>query len=161
MLTQFQIIQRQAALLAACPRPRALALSGTNISGTDAGSTLSACALTTLPVPSVPSAWSHSAPISGVAFPRVPGVGAVAVEPRRSPSGDGPRSFGFGGDERPATAVRPRTGFAALAAEGYGNGGRDNGADMTTGTNGSNNVKQQDEQYLTARRGPVTWRPPH
>jgi hypothetical protein len=148
MLTQFQIIQRQAALLAACPRPRALALSGIN--------TLSASAVTTLPVPSVPSAWSHSAPISGAAFPRVPGLGAVAVEPRRSPSGNGPRSFGFGGAERPAAAVRPRAGFAALAAEGYGNG-----TDMTTGTNGSNNVKQQDEQYLTARRGPVTWRPPH
>jgi hypothetical protein len=159
MLTQFQIIQRQAALLAACPR--ALALSDVSTPTDISTSTLSVSAVTTLPVPSVPSAWSHSAPISGAAFPRVPGLGAVAVEPRRSPSGNGPRSFGFGGAERPATAVRPRTGFAAPAAEGYGNGRRDNGTDMTTGTNGSNNVKQQDEQYLTARRGPVTWRPPH
>ena len=118
MLTQFQIIERQSALLAACPRPRTLALSAANTSG----STLSARFVTVLSAPSVSSAWSHSAPIS----------------------------FGFGVDERPAMAKRPATvGYAGASLP------------VATGTNGSNNGTQQNKQYLTARRGPVTWRPPH
>jgi hypothetical protein len=127
MLTQFQIIERQSALLAACPRPRTLALSaantsGMNTSGTDtSGSTLSARFVTVLSAPSVSSAWSHSAPIS----------------------------FGFGVDERPAMAKRPATvGYAGASLP------------VATGSNGSNNGTQQNKQYLTARRGPVTWRPP-
>ena len=156
MLTQFQIIERQAALFAARPRPRTLALSGMNTGGINTsgmntggsnthGSTLSASFVTALSAPSVSSVWSHRAPIS----------------------------FGFGVDERPAAvgyagaslpvpmaAVRPD--FAALVAEGNGTARRNGGELVATGANGSNNgTQQQDKQYLTARRGPVTWRPPH
>ena len=127
MTTQFQIPEPQAALLAACPRPRTLALSGMNTSGIDtsgmntggsntSGSTLSASFVTALSAPSVSSAWSHRAPIF----------------------------FGFGVDERPAAV-----GYAGASLP------------VATGTNGSNNGTQQNKQYLTARRGPVTWRPPH
>ena len=49
MLTQFETTETQAALIAASPRPRALALS------------TSAPVVTTLPVPSVPSEWSRPA----------------------------------------------------------------------------------------------------
>ena len=132
MLTQTQTIERQAALPAACPRPRALAFP--------------ACPVTTRPVPfgrvttnpvtgnapalSTPSVWSQSAPIFVAAFAQVPGFGAAgyaAIAPR------------------PMGEVRTD---AAGGREGYV-------GESTTSS------KQQDQKHLTARRGPVTWRPPH
>jgi len=186
MLTQFQIIQRQAAFAAACPRSRALALSDLRTrdlrtSGVDTSGTTTVSASSVI-APSVPSAWSLFAPISVGAGMRSSVLGAVAVEPRRSPSADGRRAFGFGfgsaAGERAATDERPvpgyaaltlpvpmaevRTDRAALVAEGNGNGkARRNDGSGTTGINGSNSVTQQDKQHLTTRRGPVTWRPPH
>ena len=138
MLTQFQTIEPRAAFLAACPRPRALAHVahvGSIVSFTE---------------------WSHSAPIaSPAASARRLGFG-IAEEPR---------PFGATGVvERPAPAERQMARYAAETAvvtdptaavvrPGHAAGG--NGFASTTST------KQQDRQYLTARRGPVTWRPPH
>jgi hypothetical protein len=146
MLTQFQTIEPQAvnareldtAVLAACPRPRALAYVahvGSIVSSTE---------------------WSHSAPIAvPAASARRLGLG-IAQELR---------PFGATGlVERPAPAERQMARYAAETAvvtdpaadavrPGFAAGG--NGFASTTST------KQQDKQYLTARRGPVTWRPPH
>lgn len=61
----------------------------------------------------------------------------------------GTRGFGFAAVER----VERPAGYAAAA--------RVNGAGIVgNGTNGNTSSKQ-DQQHLTDRRGPVTWRPPH
>lgn len=120
MLTQFQIIEPQAAILAACPRPRALAFAAVSA-----------------------AEWSHSAPIVASA--------------RRLGSVEAVRPSGL------AEAVRPVSGYGvarvltdAVRVElGGGNGSA--GAGMTD----SKQRDPQDPQHLTARRGPVTWRPPH
>ncbi len=146
MLTQFQTIEPQAAVLAACPRPRALAQVAY------VGSIVS------------PTEWSHSAPI---AVPDSRALTVFAASSRRLGLGiaEEPRPFGATGlVERPAPAERQMPRYAAEAAvvtdpasaavrPGHAAGG--NGFASTTST------KQQDKQYLTARRGPVTWRPPH
>ena len=156
MLTQFQIIQRQAALLAACPRPRALVLSDIKTSGITTGGTASgvqtasASFVTALSAPFAPSVWPHFAPISAGAGVRSSVVGVTAERPKA----------GYGAVTLPVPMAAVRSDFAALVAEGNGKARR-NDSSGTTGTNGSNNVTQQDRQYLTARRGPVTWRPPH
>jgi hypothetical protein len=152
MLTQFQIIQRQAALLAACPRPRALALSATktSVTKTSGTKTVSVSSVITLSAPSAPSVWSHSAPISAGARVRSSVPGATGERPRD----------GYAATTLPVPMAAVRPDFAALVAEGNGKARR-NDSSGTTGTTGSNNLTQQDEQYLTARRGPVTWRPPH
>jgi hypothetical protein len=95
MTTQFPITEPQAALLAACPRPRAVA----------------------------PSASMPLMPSSSPAWVGVARLGAVAEE----------RNGGFG--------------YAVAGIVG----------------NGSTSTRQdqQHKQHLTARRGPVTWRPPH
>jgi len=69
MLTQFETTETQAALLAASPRPRALALS------TFAAPT---SAVITMPVPCVPSEWSRFAPMSAAASARVSGLRVFA-----------------------------------------------------------------------------------
>jgi hypothetical protein len=118
MLTQFQTIETQAAVLAACPRPRALAMS------------VSASPVITRPAPSVPSAWSSFAQTFAVMSAHVSGLGAFAEV------------------ERPDASERPMPGYAFGIGEG-----------RTNGNTGS--TKQQDQKNLTARREPVTWRPPH
>lgn len=123
MLTQFQIPEPQAAVLAACPRPRALAATPV--------------LMPTVPMPSVPSrlVWAG-----------VSRLGAVAEE-RRGLVAERTRAFGFASVERPvryAAVARP-VGAGIL------------GGDGTTGTTSN----KQDQQHLTNRRGPVTWRPPH
>jgi hypothetical protein len=104
MTTQFQIPEPQAALLAACPRPRAV----------------------------VPSASSPLMPSSSPAWAGAVRLGAVAEE----------RVRGFA-----ASGTRNGFGYAVAGIVG----------------NASAGTKQdpQDKQHLTARRGPVTWRPPH
>lgn len=106
MLTQFQIPEPQAALLAACPRPRAV----------------------------VPSASMSLMPSSRPAWVGAVRLGAVAVAEERV------RGFA-------ASGTRNGFGYAVAGIVG----------------NGSTSTKQdpQDKQHLTARRGPVTWRPPH
>ena len=103
MTTQFQIPEPQAALLAACPRPRAV----------------------------VPSASMPLMPSSSPAWVGVVRLGAVAEE----------RDRGF-------AASGTRRGFGYAVAGIVGNGST------------STRQDQQDKQHLTARRGPVTWRPP-
>jgi hypothetical protein len=56
------------------------------------------------------------------------------------------RAFGFASVERPARYA------AAARPSGAGIVG-----DAATGTTSD----KQDQQHLTNRRGPVTWRPPH
>lgn len=120
MLTQFETTETQAALIAASPRPRALALS------------TSAPVVTTLPVPSVPSEWSRPAlaerPAACYASVVLTAMAGV------------PMDF--------ATVGGNGTGSARLIAEALGNGN-------------TSSTKQQDQKHLTARREPVTWRPPH
>jgi hypothetical protein len=151
MLTQIQTTERQVALLAACPRPRALAIVPaasvitnpvftnnpvlTNPVLTTPVSTSRVA--TTVHAPSMPSEWPQSAPISAAAFARVPGFGAMA---------------GYA-----VFVPRPKAGVRMDAAErrdgeGYVGLNREHGT--TSG-------KQQDQKNLTARREPVTWRPPH
>jgi hypothetical protein len=104
MTTQFPITEPQAALLAACPRPRAVA----------------------------PSASMPLMPSSSPAWVGVVRLGAVAEE----------RNGGF-------AASSTRRGFGYAVAGIVGNGST------------STRQDQQHKQHLTARRGPVTWRPPH
>lgn len=106
MTTQFQIPEPQAALLAACPRPRAV----------------------------VPSASTPLMPSSRPAWVGVVRLDAVAVVEERS--------AGF-------AASGTRRGFGYAVAGIVGNAST------------STRQDQQDKQHLTARRGPVTWRPPH
>jgi hypothetical protein len=132
MLTQTQTIERQAELLAACPRPRAVALVP---APGNAVSTVNPVT-TAVSVPSLPSpTWSHVAPISDAAFARVPGFGVA----------------GYAAAPRPMAAGRPDS---TVRREGHGIVGL-SGEYSTFGT------KQQDQKHLTTRRGPVTWRPPH
>ena len=161
MLTQIQTTERQVALLAACPRPRALAFVPASsvitasvvtqpvIAQSVIASPLTAHSVSTDPVStkpvtstvsaaSVPSfAWSHVTPISAAASARVPGFGAMAGYPVFVPR----PLAGVGTD---AAARLDGEGFAGLNRE-----------------NGSTSSKQQDQKNLTARREPVTWRPPH
>jgi hypothetical protein len=146
MLTQIQTTERQVALLAACPRPRALAF-------VPASSAITASVIansvptnpvsprlvtTTVSAASVPSsAWSHLAPISAAAFARVPGFGAMAEYAVFAP--------------RPMSGVRMEAG---VRRDGEGLFGLNR-------ENGTTSSKQQDQKHLTARREPVTWRPPH
>ena len=140
MLTQIQTIERQVALLAACPRPRALAFvpAASVLTTSVIAHPMSTSPVTTsVSAPSVPSAWSHVAPISAAASARVPGFGAMAGYPVFVPR----PLAGVGTD---AAARLDGEGFAGLNRE-----------------NGSTSSKQQDQKNLTARREPVTWRPPH
>jgi len=175
MLTQIQTTDRQVTLLATCPRPRALAFVPAasvitetviiNSVSTKSVSTKSELpnrvptnsvptasvpttsvpttpvstshVTTTVPAPWAPSAWSQLAPISAAAFARVPGFGAMAGYAVFAPR---PMS-GFGTD---SVVRRDGEGFVGLNRE-----------------NGSTSSKQQDQKHLTARREPVTWRPPH
>jgi hypothetical protein len=160
MLTQIQIIERQVALLAACPRPRLRAVAFVPASSavttsvivspvaTDSVITnpvtthpvsISAKAVTTTASAAfMPSAWSHLAPISAAAFARVPGFGEMA----------GYAVFG----PRPMAEVRTDR-FVRRGGEGsFGLG--------LNRENGTTSSKQQDQKHLTARREPVTWRPP-
>lgn len=150
MLTQFQTTEPQAAVLAACPRPRALAHVAY------VGS-VAATGFTSL------SEWSYSAQsATSAASSRRHGLGiAEALRP-----------FGATGlVERPAPAERQMPGYApktavaadattAAARPGYAAGGNGFIA-VADSSNSVNSSKPQDKQYLTARRGPVTWRPPH
>jgi hypothetical protein len=134
MLTQFETTEPRAALLVACSRPRALALH----LATPVTTTIPV-PVTTVPAASAPSEWSLFAPISAPASARVPGFGAVA------------------GSGYPVFAPRSMAGVrthAAVRRDGNGTVG-------LNGENGSNGTKQQDQKNLTARREPVTWRPPH
>lgn len=140
MLTQIQTTERQVALLAACPRPRALAFVPAVSVNTDAVFTAPVSAnhvATSVPVSSVPSEWSQLAPISAPAFARVPGFGAMAGYAVFVPR---PKA----GVRMDATDRRGGEGFVGLNRE-----------------HGTTSSKQQDQKNLTARRGPVTWRPPH
>ncbi|HTJ66913.1 MAG TPA: hypothetical protein VL551_05230 [Actinospica sp.] len=115
MLTQIQLPEPQAAVLAACPRPRAVAPS---------------TALPQLSASSSP-AWSGEVRL-----------GSVVEERRRE------RGVGSAVDTRPVGyASAARVIAAGIVVSGFG-------------TNGMTSSKKQD-QHLTARRGPVTWRPPH
>jgi len=180
MLTQIQTTDRQVTLLATCPRPRALAfvpaasvitetviinsvstksvstkselpnrvptnsvptasVPTTSVPTTSVPTTpvSTSHVTTTVPAPWAPSAWSQLAPISAAAFARVPGFGAMAGYAVFAPR---PMS-GFGTD---SVVRRDGEGFVGLNRE-----------------NGSTSSKQQDQKHLTARREPVTWRPPH
>jgi hypothetical protein len=133
MLTQMQTIERQAALLAACPRPRALALVPAPVNAVLTVNPVTAA----VPAACLPSpTWSHVAPISHAAFARVPGFGVA----------------GYAAAPRPMAGVRPDS---AARREGHGIVGLSREYSSTFGT------EQQDQKHLTTRRGPVTWRPPH
>jgi hypothetical protein len=128
MLTQIQIPEPQAALLAACPRPRTSVQRMIN--------------------PSVinPSPLTPSAPVLTVSSAGLVSTPEVSMSMRWSA---GTRGFGFAVVER---VERPA---------GYASAARVNGAGIVgNGTNGNTSSKQ-DQQHLTDRRGPVTWRPPH
>jgi hypothetical protein len=159
MITQIQIIERQVALLAACPHPRLRAVAFTPASSAVITSVIAGpvttksvitdsvianpvstkASTTTVPVGSVPSAWSHLAPISAV-FTRVPGFGEMAGYAVSAP--------------RPMAGVRMD---ATVRRDGEGAFG---GLGLNR-ENGTTSSKQQDQKHLTARREPVTWRPPH
>jgi hypothetical protein len=140
MLTQFQIIEPQAAILVACPRPRALA--------------------------TVPAAeWSHSAPIvaqvrrvgsaeavrpSGYGIPGAVVSGSVVSGAEVSGSvvsGSGVAGYGVTRVLTDAVRVELRGGNGFAGTGMAGSKQRD--------------PQKQNPQHLTARRGPVTWRPPH
>ena len=138
MLTQFQMAEPQAAILAACPRPRALVFAPAVLSTTEAT-----------------TAWSFPAPIAAPA--------------RRLGSAESVRPFGFVG----SAGLEPSAGPAGIEAEaGLGYGARgfvtavasgtavDRPANAPAGMNGINLQDKQHKQHLTARREPVTWRPP-
>jgi hypothetical protein len=161
MLTQIQTIERQVALLAACPRPRALAFVPASSAITVSVTTQPVIAqsvivnpltarsvftnpvstrpvTTTVSAASVPSfAWPHVTPISAAAFARVPGFGATTEYAVFVP--------------RPMAGVRMD---ADVRRDGEGLFGLNR-------ENGTTSSKQQDQKHLTARREPVTWRPPH
>ena len=109
MTTQFQIPEPQAALLAACPRPRAV----------------------------VPSASMPLMPSSRPAWVGAERLGAVVAQ---SASVEAGRGFAASGTHR-------GVGYAVAGIVANGNTSR--------------RLDPQDKQHLTARRGPVTWRPPH
>jgi hypothetical protein len=136
MLTQFQMTEPQAAILAACPRPRALVFAPA------APSTAKTTAV-----------WSFPAPIAAPA--------------RRLGSVESVRPFGFAG----FAGLEPSAALAGVEAEaGLGYGARGSVAAVASGRAvdgpanapiSMNGINQQDKQHLTARREPVTWRPPH
>jgi hypothetical protein len=146
MLTQIQTTERQVAFLAACPRPRALALvpaasviANPVLTNSVLTNPVSASHVaTTAHALSMPSEWSQFAPISAAAFARVPGFGAMAA--------------GYA-----VFVPRPKAGVRMDAAERRDGEGYV-GLNREHGTTSS---KQQDQKNLTARREPVTWRPPH
>jgi hypothetical protein len=104
--------------------------------------TLSVSPVITMSAASAPSEWSGSAPIAATASVRVPGL---------SFSGFG-GAFGYAA--LPAPMARVLEDFATDGGNGKGNARRivESGATSTT--------KQQDQNHLTPRREPVTWRPP-
>ncbi|HEX4789094.1 MAG TPA: hypothetical protein VH372_11570 [Actinospica sp.] len=126
--TQFQFTEPQPAILAACPRPRALAVFTTAIATTG---------------------FVAGAP-AGAEWPRT--TAGIAAAVRR------PGSV----VERPAAGYRAARVLtdSAHVELGGGSGAHGNAGSAMAG-NGLNSSKQQDEQYLTTRREPVTWRPPH
>jgi hypothetical protein len=136
MLSQFQMSEPQAAILAACPRPRALVFTSAIPSSAEAT-----------------AAWSFPAPIAAsarrlgsVESVRPLGFAGVAgLEPFAGLVGVASEAgLGYGArGSRVAVA-------SAKAAEGPANT-----------RIGMNDSKQQDKQHLTARRDTVTWRPPH
>lgn len=152
MLTQYQTTEPQAATLAACPRPHALAVTPFRTSTSAPLSAVTVDAVTlaavsinaSVPAPRVPGAWSQAtAPIAA------PALGSVLSGPARRPGS---------ADERPQAGygtTRVLT-DAARAAVGSGNGNGVAGIAMA----GGNQQDKQYEQHLTARREPVTWRPP-
>jgi hypothetical protein len=100
MLTQFQIPEPQAALLAACPRPRAVVQAPSAVSPL---------------MPSSCSAWAGSVRLGVATATR-----AVAEERLAGLTGQGMRAFAFSAATRPA-------GYAA-AARVFGAGGVGNGS---------------------------------
>ena len=136
MLTQFQMTESQAAILAACPRPRALVFAPAT------PSTAKATAVWSFPVP-------------------------IAASARRLGSVESVRPFGFVG----LAGLEPSAGLAGVEAEarlGYGARGSVTAVASGKAVDGPanapismNGITQQDKQHLTARREPVTWRPPH
>lgn len=126
MLTQYQTTEPQAALLAACPRPRALAL--------------------VLPVPSVFAPVAPVATAASASWATAP----IAALPL--------------GSERRQGSV---AGFDGSGVNGNGVSGSGTGVEGTDGKGyariamaGPNQQDKQYKQHLTARREPVTWRPP-
>ena len=162
MLTQYQTTEPQAATLAACPRPHALAVTpfSTSISAPLSAVTVNAVPVNAVPVAAVPvAAVSINA---SVPAPRVPGAWSQATAPIAAPALGSVLS---GPARRPGSAdERPQAGYGATrvltdavrAAVGSGNGNGVAGIAMA----GSNQQDKQYEQHLTARREPVTWRPP-
>lgn len=130
MLTLNHVVEQQAATLAACPRPRALARAARGV----------------VTLPSVASRPAAAVP-SAVA-PRA-GFGAMSV---LRPWADERPVFGYG-SRRDLAGL----GFATVATAGAGSLGGDIERERTIST-------KQDEQaqnYLTHRREPRSWRPPH
>jgi len=170
MLTQYQTTEPQAVTLAACPRPHALAVTpfstgisafSTSISAPLSAVTINAVSINavsinavslaavsinaSVPAPRVPGAWSQAtAPIAA------PALGSVLSGPARRPGSADERPQAGYGETRVLTD-------AARAAVGSGNG---NGVAGIAMAGSSNKQDKQYEQHLTARREPVTWRPP-
>lgn len=141
MLTQYQTTEPQAAILAACPRPRVLAPTTFAFRASVATRVPAAAPVS---APRVPGAWSQA-------------VAPIAALPQRSvrrPGSAAERSeAGYGVSRVLADAVRVEVG------SGNGNGGNAGGIAGIVMA-GTNQQDKQHRQYLTARREPVTWRPP-
>ena len=137
MLTQFQTTEPQAAVPAACPRPRALVFA----------------------VP-LAASWPLCAPIAASAR-RVGSVGSV----RPLGSARVERSAGLAGAERRsgylATLLLGDAAGSNVASGKVANGTAGIGLIGMTSVNEQNPQEKHDEQHPTSRRGPVTWRPPH
>jgi hypothetical protein len=94
-----------------------------------------------------------------------PACAPIAASARRFGSAESVRPGGVAGVERSAGSARAelRSGYAATviladAASGRALNGTTTGRISMTSVNPQD---KQDEQHLTASRGPVTWRPPH
>jgi hypothetical protein len=138
MITQFQTTEPQVAILAACPRPRALSLSALSLSAFPATSV--ACA-------PAGAGWPFAA-------------APIAASVRRPDSANARSAAGY------AQATRVLTDSVRVDVEVGTAGGRNVGGNAESGTAGTGmtSSKQQSPQYkqhLTDRREPVTWRPPH
>lgn len=124
MITQIQTTEQQTAILAVCPRPRALACAP---AGSFVATRVSAEA---------GARWSSS-------------VVRTAASVRRPDSVL----------ERPATAHGVTRVLVDAVRTEAGSGIGEAGTLMSA--NGAQQQYPQDKQHLTARREPVTWRPPH
>ena len=164
MLTQFQTIEPQAAILAACPRPRALAGSAfasasatvvtaapvfaTELTATSGFATavFDTAVIATAGIATAGIASSvHTTSVPGAEWSRATAPLAAAV--RRPGSVDERPQAGYGVRSVPSAAARVETGG--------------NGSTGSTMAGTADQPNLQDKQHLTARRGPVTWRPPH